>query len=162
MKASATLAHDATTAPVGIHVTASNVAVYIDEIWMTIGQSEMMDVPYNELRNWDHVPPAEGASNGGVIRFQETLADKYRIRIVGRDLLTAASTDTGTVEIDGELLHPVYDKVRQLLCLRMAAGNPDSNWTEMARQFEASYVRAVEGDLVKIKTPPVAVPRMVF
>ena len=162
MKASADLAHDATTAVVGVHVTASNVAVYIDEIWMTLGQSEMIDVPYNELRNWDHVPPAEGASNGGVIRFQETLPDKYRIRIVGRDLLTAASTDAGTVEIDGELLHPVYDKTRQLLCLRMAAGNPDSNWTEMARQFEASYVRAVEGDLVKIKTPPVAVPRMVF
>ena len=162
MKASADLAHDATTAVVGVHVTASNVAAYIDEIWMTLGQSEMIDVPYNELRNWDHVPPAAGASNGGVIRFQETLPDKYRIRIVGRDLLTAASTDAGTVEIDGELLHPVYDKTRQLLCLRMAAGNPDSNWTEMARQFEASYVRAVEGDLVKIKTPPVAVPRMVF
>ena len=148
---------------IGISVSSgASIPVFIDEIWMTLGQSEMIDVPYNELRNWDHVPPAEGASNGGVIRFQETLPDKYRIRIVGRDLLTAASTDAGTVEIDGELLHPVYDKVRQLLCLRMAAGNPDSNWTEMARQFEASYVRAVEGDLVKIKTPPVAVPRMVF
>ncbi len=166
MKASATLAYNATTAVVGLSTTTDGstaaMAVYIDEIWMTLGQSEMVDVPYNELRNWDHVPPAEGASNGGVIRFQETLPDKYRIRIVGRDLLTAASTDAGTVEIDGELLHPVYDKTRQLLCLRMAAGNPDSNWTEMARQFEASYVRAVEGDLVKIKTPPVAVPRMVF
>jgi len=162
MKASADLAYNATTAVVGVHVTASNVAAYIDEIWMTIGQSEMVDVPYNQLRNWDHTPPAEGASNGGVIRFEETLPDKYRIRIVGRDLLSAASTDAGTVEIDGELLHPLYDKVRQLLCLRLAAGNPDTNWTEMARQFEANYVRAVEGDLVKIKTPPVAVPRMVF
>jgi len=166
MKASATLAYNATTAVVGLSTTTDGstaaMAAYIDEIWMTLGQSEMIDVPYNELRNWDHVPPAAGASNGGVIRFQETLPDKYRIRIVGRDLLTAASTDAGTVEIDGELLHPVYDKTRQLLCLRMAAGNPDSNWTEMARQFEASYVRAVEGDLVKIKTPPVAVPRMVF
>jgi len=162
MKASADLAYNATTAVVGVHVTASNVAAYIDEIWMTIGQSEMVDVPYTQLRNWDHTPPAEGASNGGVIRFEETLPDKYRIRIVGRDLLSAASTDAGTVEIDGELLHPLYDKVRQLLCLRLAAGNPDTNWTEMARQFEANYVRAVEGDLVKIKTPPVAVPRMVF
>jgi len=44
----------------------------------------------------------------------------------------------------------------------MAAGNPDNKWTEMARQFEESYVRAVEGNLVKVKTPPVAVPRMVF
>ena len=163
MKASNDLDATDTATIVGISVTSgAAIPVFIDEVWMTLGQSEMIDVPYNELRNWDHVPPAEGASNGGVIRFQETLPDKYRVRIVGRDLLTVASTDTGTVEIDGELLHPVYDKVRQLLCLRMAAGNPDSNWTEMARQFEASYVRAVEGDLVKIKTPPVAVPRMVF
>ena len=163
LKGSQILTQDDTATVVGISVTTGAIlAVFVDEIWMTLGQSEMVDVPYNELRNWDHVPPAAGASDGGVIRFQETLPDKYRIRIVGRDLLTAASTDAGTVEIDGELLHPVYDKTRQLLCLRMAAGNPDSNWTEMARQFEASYVRAVEGDLVKIKTPPVAVPRMVF
>jgi len=44
----------------------------------------------------------------------------------------------------------------------MAAGSPDSNWTEMARQYEASYVRAVEGDLVGVNAPPVAIPRMVF
>ena len=163
LKGSQILTQTDTEAAVGLSITSgSAMAVFVDEAWMTLGQSEIIDVPYCELRNWDHVPPAEGASNGGVIRFQETIPDKYRIRIVGRDLLTAASTDAGTVEIDGELLHPVYDKTRQLLCLRMAAGNPDSNWTEMARQFEASYVRAVEGDLVKIKTPPVAVPRMVF
>ena len=162
MKASETLDHNATTAVVGFHVTASNVAVYVDEIWMTMGQSEIMDVPYNELRNWDHVPPASGASDGGVIRFQEYIPDKYRIRIVGRNILTAASADTDTIEVDGELLHPLYDKTRQLLCLRMAAGNPDNRWTEMARQFEESYIRSVEGNLVKVKSPPVAVPRMVF
>ena len=108
MKASETLDHNATTAVVGFHVTASNVAVYVDEIWMTMGQSEIMDVPYNELRNWDHVPPASGASDGGVIRFQEYIPDKYRIRIVGRNILTAASADTDTIEVDGELLHPLY------------------------------------------------------
>ena len=162
LKASENLAHNATTAVVGVHVTASNVAVYIYEMWMAIGQSEMIDVPYQELRNWDHVPPAAGASNGGILRFQEHLPDKYRIRIVGRDILKEASTDSTTIEIDGELLHPVYDKVRQLLCLRMAAGDPNSNWTEMARQYEASYVRAVEGDLVGVNAPPVAIPRMVF
>lgn len=162
LKASENLAHNATTAVVGVHVTASNVAVYIDEMWMTIGQSEMIDVPYQELRNWDHVPPAAGASNGGILRFQEHLPDKYRIRIVGRDILKAASADSTAIEIDGELLHPVYDKVRQLLCLRMASGDPNSNWTEMARQYEASYVRAVQGDLVGVNAPPVAIPRMVF
>ena len=162
MKASDTLDYNDTTAVVGIHVTASNVAVFIDEIWMTLGQSEMTDVPYNELRNWEHVPPVSGADNGGVIRFQETLPSKYRIRVVGRDLLSAVSSDSSTVEIDGELLHPVYDRVRMMIAQRMAANNPGSDWAEMARQYEASYVRAVEGDLVKVKSPPVAIPRMVF
>jgi len=49
-----------------------------------------------------------------------------------------------------------------LLCLRMAAGNPASNWAEQARQYEESYLLAVEGRLTRVKSPPVAVPRMVF
>ena len=162
MKASDTLDYNDTTAVVGIHVTASNVAVFIDEIWMTLGQSEMTDVPYTELRNWEHVPPVSGADNGGVIRFQETLPSKYRIRVVGRDLLSPVTTDASTIEIDGELLHPVYDRVRMMIAQRMAANNPGSNWAELARQYEASYTRAVEGDLVKTSSPLVAVPRMVF
>jgi len=164
MKASATLAHNATTAVVGVHVTASSVAAYIDEIWMTIGQSEITDVPYSELRNWDHVPPVAGASNGGILYFQEMLPSKHRIRVVGRDMLSAVSAEDSTVEVDGDLAQALYDKVRQLVALRMASGNisPNSNWIEMARQYEESYVRAVEGNLVKVKAPPVAIPRMVF
>ena len=96
------------------------------------------------------------------MRFSEILPDKRRIRIVGRDMLSSVSADSDTVEIDGELLHPLYDKVRQLVALRMAAADPSSYWTEAARQYEESYVRAVEGNLVKVKAPPVAVPRMVF
>ena len=166
MKASETLAFDATTAVVGLSTTTSGssaaMAVYIDEIWMTVGQSEMTDVPYTELRNWEHVPSVAGASDGGVIRFQETLLSKYRLRIVGRDLLSPVTTDASTIEIDGELLHPVYDRVRMMIAQRMAANNPGSDWAEMARQYEASYTRAVEGDLVKTSSPLVAVPRMVF
>ena len=166
MKASAILAFNATTAVVGLSTTTTGtsaaMAVYIDEIWMTIGQSEMMDLPYNEIRNWDHVPPAAGASDGGMIRFQQILPKQHRLRIVGRDMLSSLSTDAGTAEIDGDLLHPLYDKVRQLLCLRMAAGNPASNWAEQARQYEESYLLAVEGRLTRVKSPPVAVPRMVF
>ena len=163
MKGSQITTQNDTEFQVGLSISSGGaIAVYVDEVWLSLGQSEITEIPYLELRNWDHVPPVAGASNGGVIRFQETLPDKYRIRIVGRDILTAASADSTTIEIDGELLHPVYDKVRQLLCLRMAAGDPNSNWTEMARQYEASYVRAVEGDLVGVNAPPVAIPRMVF
>ena len=81
---------------------------------------------------------------------------------MGRDLLSPVTTDASTIEIDGELLHPVYDRVRMMIAQRMAANNPGSNWAELARLYEASYPRAVEGDLVKVQTPPVAIPRMVF
>ena len=163
LKGSETLTQDDTATVVGISVTTGAIlAVFVDEIWMTLGQSEMVDVPYNELRNWEHVPSVAGASDGGVIRFQETLPSKYRLRIVGRDLLSPVTTDASTIEIDGELLHPVYDRVRMMIAQRMAANNPGSDWAEMARQYEASYVRAVEGNLVKVKSPPVAIPRMVF
>ena len=163
LKGSQTLTQTDTEAAVGLSITSGNaLAVFVDEIWMTLGQSELIDVPYTELRNWEHVPPVAGASNGGVIRFQETLPSKYRIRIVGRDLLSPVSSDSSTIEIDGELLHPVYDRVRMMIAQRMAANNPGSNWAELARQYEASYTRAVEGDLVKTSSPLVAVPRMVF
>ena len=162
MKASATLAHDATTAVVGLSVAASNVAAYIDEIWLTIGQSEMTDVPYSELRNWSQVPPVAGADNGGLIYFQETLPGKYRLRIVGRDVLTPVTSDSSTIEIDGDLLHPLYNKTRQLIALRLASSNPNSQWTESARQYEEAYLMAIEGNLVGVKAPLVAVPRMVF
>lgn len=163
MKGSQITTQNDTEFQVGLSISSGGaIAVYVDEVWLSLGQSEITEIPYLELRNWDYVPPVAGASNGGILRFQEHLPDKYRIRIVGRDILTAASADSTTIEIDGELLHPVYDKVRQLLCLRMAAGDPNSNWTEMAMQYEASYVRAVEGDLVGVNAPPVAIPRMVF
>ncbi len=163
LKGSQTLTQTDTEAAVGLSITSGNaLAVFVDEIWMTLGQSELIDVPYTELRNWEHVPPVAGASNGGIIRFQETLPSKYRIRVVGRDLLSSVSSDSSTIEIDGELLHPVYDRVRMMIAQRMAANNPGSNWAELARQYEASYTRAVEGDLVKTSSPLVAVPRMVF
>ena len=165
LKGSQILTQTDTEAAIGLSITSGGaIAVFVDEMWMTLGQSEITDVPYSELRNWDHVPPVAGADNGGILYFQETLPSKHRIRVVGRDMLTAVSAEASTVEVDGDLIQPLYDKVRQLIALRMASGNisPNSNWTEMARQYEESYVRAVEGNLVKVKSPPTLVPRMVF
>ena len=165
LKGSQILTQTDTEAAIGLSITSGGaIAVFVDEMWMTLGQSEITDVPYSELRNWDHVPPVAGADNGGILYFQETLPSKHRIRVVGRDMLTAVSAENSTVEVDGDLIQPLYDKVRQLIALRMASGNisPNSNWTEMARQYEESYVRAVEGNLVKVKSPPTLVPRMVF
>ncbi len=68
-------------------------------------------------------------------------------------MLTAATSDASTVEIDGDLLEPLYNKIRQRLCDERAAGNAESYWFTMARQFEAEYNRAVESGAVGIRPP---------
>ena len=164
MKGSADLGATATSIAVGLSVSSgAAIPVFVDEIWMTLGQSEMMDVPYNEIRNWQHVPSVAGASDGGVIRFEQILPEKRRLRIVGRDYLSSVSADSDTVEVDGELLAPLYDMTRSLIAKRMAGANPTSYWTGMADSYEESYMRAVIGGIGKrIKAPPVAVPRITF
>ena len=128
-------------------------AAYIDEMWLTIGQSEMTDVPYSELRNWAHVPPVAGADNGGILYFQQTLPSKHRIRIVGRDMLSSVNADDSTVEVDGDLLEPLYNKVRQLIADERAMGNMESYWYTLARQYESEYNNAVETGAVGIRYP---------
>jgi hypothetical protein len=163
LKGSEILTQTDTEAAIGLSITSGGaIAVFVDEVWMTLGQSEMADVPYSELRNWSQVPPVSGSDDGGVLYFQETLPSKYRLRIVGRDVLTPVSAEASTIEIDGDLLHPLYNKTRQLIALRLASSNPNSQWTESARQYEEAYLMAIEGNLVGVKAPLVAVPRMVF
>ena len=163
LKATSVFEATDTSGVFGITITAGTAfTCYVDEMWLTIGQSEMTDVPYNEIRNWSQVPPVAGADNGGLLYFQETLPGKYRLRIVGRDVLTPVTSDSSTIEIDGDLLHPLYNKTRQLIALRLASSNPNSQWTESARQYEEAYLMAIEGNLVGVKAPLVAVPRMVF
>lgn len=143
-----------TATAVGINVSAgSSIPVFVDEITLTLGQSEVLDRPYTPITNWDVVPPAAGASNGGVLRFTGHVPPQHRLRIVGSDLLSSVSADTDTIEIDGELLEPLYNKIRQLICDEKAMGNAESYWFTQARQFEADYNRAVESGAVGIRTP---------
>jgi len=60
-----------TEAAVGLSITSgSAMAVFVDEIFLTLGQSEVLDRPYTPITNWDVIPPAAGGSNGGTLRLQ--------------------------------------------------------------------------------------------
>ena len=149
-----TLTQTDTEAAVGLSVTnGAAVAVYVDEIFLTLGQSGPLDRPYTPITNWDVIPPAAGASTGGTLRFTGKVPSHHRLRIVGSDMLSAVTTDASTVEIDGDLLEPLYNKVRARICDERAAGNTESYWFTMARQFESEYNRAVESGAVGIRPP---------
>ena len=154
LKGSQTLTQDDTATVVGISVTSGAIlAVYVDEIFLTLGQSEALDRPYTPITNWNIVPPAAGASTGGTLRFTGSIPSHHRLRIVGTDLLTAVTTDASTVEIDGELLEPLYNKIRQMIADEMSMGIPDSYWFTMARQYEAEYNKAIESGAVGLRVP---------
>ena len=164
IKHSRDLAATATTAAVGIAVTSgAAIAVFVDEVIMTLGPSEGIERPYEPILNWEHTPPVAGASNGGTIRFAAPLPPKRRLRIIGTDMLSSLSADTGTVEIDGELLGPLYNKVRQIMCDERAMGDPNSDFYALARRFDAEYLRDIETGL-GLRVPPARfkVPDMVY
>ena len=160
MKGSNNLDATDTATVVGISVTSgAAISVFIDEITLSIGQSSVLDRPYTAITNWDVIPPVAGASNGGVLRFVGDLPSQHRLRIVGSDMLSsvtggvATTTDATTIEIDGELLEPLYNKVRQMLADERAMGNMESYWWTLARQYEAEYDRAIESGAVGIRPP---------
>ena len=149
-----TLTQNDTATTVGISVTnGALVSVYVDEVSLTIGQSSVLDRPYTPITNWDVLPPVAGASNGGVLRFTGQLPIQHRIRIVGSDILSSVNADDSTVEVDGDLLEPLYNKVRQLIADERAMGNMESYWYTLARQYESEYNNAVETGAVGIRYP---------
>ena len=152
MKASNNLDATDTSTVVGISVSSGTaIPVFVDEMFLTIGQSEATEKPYSPITNWKFVPPASGASNGGTIRFTGSIPSHRRLRIVGSDMLSSVSSDSDTVEIDGDLLEPLYNKVRQLVADERARGADQSYWYTLARQYEAEYDRAIESGAVGIK-----------
>ena len=154
MTASNNLDPTDTSAIVGISVTSgAAIAVFVDEMFLTLGQSGVIDKPYTPITNWEFIPPVDGASTGGTIRFKNHIPEQRRIRIVGTDMLASVSSDSDTLAIDGDLLEPLYNKTRQLLADEKAMGNPQSYWFTMARQFEQEYNRAIESGSVGIRPP---------
>ena len=58
MKGSQITTQNDTEFQVGLSITSGGaIALYVDEVWLSLGQSEITEIPYLELRNWDHAPP---------------------------------------------------------------------------------------------------------
>ena len=125
MTASNNLDPTDTSAIVGISVTSgAAIAVFVDEMFLTLGQSGVIDKPYTPITNWEFIPPVDGASTGGTIRFKNQVPEQRRIRIVGTDMLSSVSSDSDPREIDGDLLEPLDTKQRHLPADERARGNP--------------------------------------
>jgi len=63
-------------------------------------------------------------------------------------MLSSVSADSDTIEIDGELLDPLYNKIRATLAWEQSGGDPDSHWGRLSRDFEAAYREGINGPAV--------------
>ena len=153
----------ATTAAVGV-VGSSGAAIpfFVDEILMTLGPSEGIEAPYTPIYNWQHIPPVAGAANGGTLIFSERLPEMRRLRIVGTDLLSSVSADSDTVEIDGDLLEPVYNLTRSYLAEERYNLTNDPDWRSRRDEYRAMYEDSILQ--VGLRLPPkrIKIPDAVF
>jgi hypothetical protein len=147
----------------GVNCTAgSQIDFYVDEIVLVAGQEEPAEENWIPLTGWDWTPPISGASNNGLLEFDEVLPEKRRLRILTRDVLSSVSAATDTVEIDGELTAPLLDYSRYLLLEEAAntAGDGARSYLyERSREFLASYERHLyNGSRVRLPNPRLRVP----
>jgi len=156
IKHSFNLVATATSVAAGISVTSgAAIPVYVDEMICVVGPSEVLEHPYASLHNWEYMAPAyetSGASKGGTLRFSEHLPSHRRLRIIGLDMLSSVDADANTVEIDGELLEPLYNRVRNELCNERYEQTNDREWLERSREYDAKYQEAME--YVSLRLPP--------
>lgn len=163
IKHTANLAATATSAIVGV-VGASHGSAYpffVDEVTMTLGPSEGIEAPYTPVYNWQHIPPAAGASNGGTLIFSENLPIQHRLRIIGVDMLSALGADDTTIEIDGELLEPLYDLTRSYLATERYSATQDTFWRDEATHYRRLYEAAILDVGLRMPARRLRVPDMV-
>jgi hypothetical protein len=154
---------EGTSVSVGVAVGIGTAfSCYVDEFVMVLGQSEPIDEPWEEIENWVWIPPVAGAADGGILEFSQVLGEKRRIRIVGRDFLSAVSADTDTVEISGEQLSPLYNYTRMLMA-QDAANTSQSGardyWRQRAAEFEGQWRSEFDrGNYVRMPNPRPRIP----
>lgn len=138
------------TVGVGLDSDSSTAfSAYIDEAFCVAGPDELAEAPWEPILDYEILPPVGGASNGGLIRLKHPLPEKKRLRIVGLDYLSTISTDATTIEIDGDLLEPLYDLMRSYLCEERASpaltGKVSAQWAlksaEYSQKFENATLR---------------------
>lgn len=141
----ANLGATATSVAAGIVATSGTaIPVFVDELILTLGPQEAIDLPFKPILEWDYFPPVAGASTGGTIEVHEQLPAKHRIRIVGIDVLSSVSADSDTFEADINVLDPLYNLVRGYLCEERARQSTSDAIRDRWRDRQQEYMDAYD------------------
>jgi hypothetical protein len=150
-----------TNASAGIAASSgAAMAFFVDEFVISFGQPGHLEREWTPIYGWHYLPPEDGAT-AGKLEFREPLPPKVRIRVVGSDLLSSVSTDADTIEIDGELLAPLYDLTRAYLCeerITIKAGQSTQiYWERQRSKWMGSYEDRINNGQ-RLKYPKVMLP----
>lgn len=153
---------EATTVAVGVAVaTGTAFSIYVDEAILVLGQSELIEAPWEPVLRWDWTPPASGAATGGTLDFSYRLDEKVQLRILARDMLSSVSALTDTIELDGMRLEALYDKTRELICEQAAITGPIDQrefWIGLQRHWNTKFQQDTAGLLPSTPNPKVKIP----
>ena len=113
---------------------------------VTAGPSERIDTPWAPLADWRHIAAVNGASNHGLLYIDRDLPEGRRLKIEGRDMLSAVTVDTSTFEVDGEMLDVLYNQCRAYLCEEASTlGKEDiDGWRARASRYQSAVDRAIQ------------------
>jgi len=161
--AEATLGINVTSFDAGVKVLGGSIpaTVYLDRAVAHLGPQLVREGPWTPQRGWEWMPPVAGASDGGQIRLPSRSGSRDVLRIVGRDVLSSIAIDTDTTELPSELLEPLYDKVRSILCQDRANSSPssDSDWAQQAVMYEQRYLDGINSEMMETARPLVVPDR---
>ena len=145
----------------GFYVIGTSVVStsYIDRAVVWAGPLSTPESMWDVVNGWEWIPPLDGASDGGQVFLPGRPRDHEVLRLNGRNLLSSVSADTDTIELDGELLDPLYMKCRQFLCEEKAAEDAESDWGRRARDFETEYEFWFRGEAYHGSRPGLVVSR---
>ena len=152
----------ATSIIAGFDVNAASES-YLDRALIWAGPVAPPEGAWDVVEGWEHIPPLDGAADGGKIFLPAAPRDHEILRLVGRGLLSRVSegaADAETIEIDGELLVPLYEKVRSMLAWERAAY--DDTWVARAQGFDQAYLNAINDPSVVAARPSLRINHSVF
>jgi len=132
---------------------------YIDRAVVWAGPTSPPEGAWSPVTGWEWVPSLDGASDGGRVLLPAKPGNHEVLRLNGRGLLSSVSLDTDTVELDGDLLEPLYMKCREILCQDKAAENGDSDWGQRALDWRAEYNAWFAGESYHGSRPALTVSR---
>jgi len=153
----------------GFYVVGNSVpsTSYIDRVAVWAGPREPREGLWEPVIGWEWMPSLAGASDGGKIHLRGYPKRAGEVlRVIGRDEVSTITSETGTVEIDGHLLKPLYALTRAYMCEAKAQGRTatsGSDWAERAEGYHVEYQRAIVDPMFQATSrPKVRQPQVVF